>query len=81
MTKFISEKIRMKSAARLAAVQAMYMIEYGQEPVDQVIKDFINGEVGRYVIEEDVEHDKEQMLEVSELDTNYFATLVRFLMI
>lgn len=67
----------MKSAARLAAVQAMYMIEYGQEPVDQVIKDFINGEVGRYVIEEDVEHDKEQMLEVSELDTNYFATLVR----
>lgn len=77
MTKFISEKIRMKSAARLAAVQAMYMIEYGQEPVDQVIKDFINGEVGRYVIEEDVEHDKEQMLEVSELDTNYFATLVR----
>lgn len=77
MTKFISEKIRMKSAARLAAVQAMYMIEYGQEPVDQVIKDFINGEVGRYVIEEDVEHDKEQMLEVSELDTNYFVTLVR----
>ena len=77
MTKFISEKIRMKSAARLAAVQAMYMIEYGQEPVDQVIKDFINGEVGRYVIEEDIEHDKEQMLEVSELDTNYFATLVR----
>lgn len=77
MTKFVSEKIRMKSAARLAAVQAMYMIEYGQEPVDQVIKDFINGDVGRYVIEEDVEHDKEQMLEVSELDTNYFATLVR----
>ena len=43
MTKFVSEKIKMKSAARLAAVQATYMIEYGQLPVDKVIKDFING--------------------------------------
>ncbi len=77
MTKFISEKIRMKSSARLAAVQAMYMIEFGQEPVDQVIRDFVNGDVGRYVIEEDCEHDKEKMLEIAELDTNYFATLVR----
>jgi len=50
MAKFVSEKIKMKSDARLAAVQATYMIEYGQLPVDQVIKDFLNGEVGRFVI-------------------------------
>lgn len=76
MAKFISEKIKMKSGARLAAVQATYMIAYGQLSVDEVLKDFINGEVGRYVIV-DKENNTEEMLEVSEIDTNYFATLVR----
>ncbi len=76
MAKFVSEKIKMKSGARLAAVQATYMIEYGQLPVDEVIKDFINGEVGRYVIEEE-NNEREELVEVSEMDTNYFATLTR----
>jgi len=66
----------MKSGARLAAVQATYMIEYGQLSVDEVIKDFINGEVGRYVIE-DEGNEKEELVAVSEMDTNYFATLTR----
>lgn len=77
MNKFVSEKIKMKSGARLAAVQATYMIEFGQLSVDEVIKDFINGEVGRYVIEDDSETQSEQMIEVAEMDTNYFATLTR----
>lgn len=76
MGKFVSEKIKMKSSARLAAVQATYMIEYGQLPVDQVVRDFINGEVGRYVIEEEA-GDREELIEVAEMDTNYFATLTR----
>lgn len=75
MTKFISEKIKMKSAARLAAVQATYMAEYGQLPIDEVIKDFINGEVGRYVLED--EDGQEKQVEIGEMDTNYFATLTR----
>ena len=79
MAKFISEKIKMKSAARLAAVQATYMIEYGQLSVDEVIKDFINGEVGRYVIEDDSTEfeEKEELVEVSQMDTSYFIELVR----
>ncbi len=77
MSKFVSEKIKMKSAARLAAVQATYMIEYGQLPVDEVIKDFINGEVGRYVIDDEGHAAHEIMVEVADLDTNYFATLTR----
>lgn len=79
MNKFVSEKIKMKSNARLAAVQATYMIEYGQLPVDKVIKDFINGEVGHFVIEEETDGyiEREEMVEVSEMDTNYFATLTR----
>ncbi|MBE6445355.1 MAG: transcription antitermination factor NusB [Alphaproteobacteria bacterium] len=79
MAKYISEKIKMKSAARLAAVQATYMIEFGQLSVDEVIKDFINGEVGRYAIEdESTEYEeKEELVELSQLDTSYFAELTR----
>ena len=79
MAKFISDKIKMKSAARLAAVQATYMIEFGQLAVDEVLKDFINGEVGRYVIEdESTEYEeKEELVEVGQMDTSYFAELAR----
>ena len=79
MAKFISDKIKKKSAARLAAVQATYMIEYGQLSVDGVIKDFVNGEIGRYVIEEETDGYEvlENMVEVEAMDTNYFATLTR----
>lgn len=76
MAKFISEKIKMKSGARLAAVQATYMIEYGQLPVDEVIKDFVNGEVGRYVIE-DEGNDHEELVEVGAMDTAYFTELTK----
>ena len=47
MAKFVSEKIKMRTSARLAAVQATYMAAYGQLPVDEVIKEFFNGEVVR----------------------------------
>ncbi len=76
MAKFVSEKIRMKSGARLAAVQATYMIAYGQTSVDSALRDFIDGKIGRFVLA-DEESGNEEMVEVSEIDTNYFATLVR----
>lgn len=77
MTKFVSKKIRRKSGARLAAVQATYMIAYGQLPVDTVIEDFVQGKVGRYVIEENSYTETEEMLEVSPIDTTYFEDVVR----
>lgn len=77
MGKFISEKIKMKSEARLAAVQATYMVEYGQLPVEEVIQDFIRGEVGRFVIEDDEITQTEEMVEVSEMDAPYFAEIVK----
>lgn len=76
MTKFVSEKIRMRTGARLAAVQAAYMIAYGQLPVDEVIRDFVKGEVGRYVIAESFP-DREEMVPVSQMDTDYFTSLVK----
>lgn len=66
----------MKTAARLAAVQACYMIEYGQLSVDEVIRDFTNGQVGRYVIKEDA-HASEELEEVSAMDSAYFTQIVR----
>ncbi len=79
MGSFVSEKIKMKSAARLAAVQATYMIEYGQLPVDEVIKDFVNGEVGRYVIEEENDgwEEKEELVRVGDMDKTYFSNLTK----
>ncbi len=79
MGSFVSEKIRMKSAARLAAVQATYMIEYGQLPVDEVIKDFVNGEVGRYVIEEENDgyEEKEELVRIEDMDKTYFSNLTK----
>lgn len=67
----------MKTEARLAAVQATYMIAYGQLPVDEVIKDFTEGKVGRFVIDEDPVTQAEEMVAVSEMDKFYFAEIVR----
>ena len=77
MAKFVSEKIKMKTEARLAAVQATYMIAFGQLPVDQVIKDFQDGNIGRYVIDEDEASQKEEMVELNPMDREYFAQIVR----
>jgi len=76
MEKFVSKKIKKKTAARLAAVQACYMMEYGQLPLDEVIRDFANGEIGRYVISEDI-NANEEMQEISEMDKEYFEQILR----
>ena len=77
MTIFVSEKIKMKSGARLAGVQANYMIAYGQLPVDEVIEDFISGKIGRFVIDNREAEDKENLVEIGPIDTEYFEKLVR----
>jgi len=76
MAKFVSEKIRKKSGARLAAVQATYMTAFSDISVDEVIEDFKSGEIGRYAIEEDA-LTGEHTVELSEMDIPYFENLVR----
>lgn len=76
MAKYVSEKIRKKSGARLAAVQAAYMAAFSGLGVDEVIDDFLKGEVGRYAIEEDG-MSNEEMVELEEIDKPYFEKLVR----
>ena len=76
MAKFVSDKIRKKSAARLAAVQATYMIAYSQLPVDEVVQDFLQGEVGNYLIAEN-EQGGEETVPVEPMDKEYFERVVR----
>jgi len=76
MAKFVSEKIRKKSGARLAAVQAAYMSAFSGLSVDEVIEDFKSGAVGRYAIEEDA-LTGEHVVELEEIDKPYFEALVR----
>lgn len=76
MVKFVSEKIRKKSGARLAAVQATYMSAFSGLSVDEIIEDFQKGDVGRYAIEEDA-LSGEHMVELEEIDKPYFEKLVR----
>lgn len=77
MTKFISKKIKMKSSARLAAVQANYMIAFGQAPVEVVIDDFVQGRIGRFAIDNEENEDNEKLVELGPIDTEYFAKLVK----
>ena len=77
MTKFISQKIRQKSSARLAAVQAVYMAAFSNLPVDEVIEDFASGRIGRYVIDENPSSNTEELVETNPIDIAYFENLVR----
>lgn len=76
MAKFISEKIRKKSGARLAAVQATYMAAFSELGIDEIIDDFLKGEVGRYAIEED-NLSEEHLVELEEIDKPYFEKIIR----
>lgn len=77
MSKFISPKIKMKSGARLASVQANYMIALSNLPVDEVIEDFVQGKVGRIAITEGKTENEENFVELGPIDTEYFEKLVR----
>lgn len=77
MSKFISPKIKMKSSARLASVQANYMLALSGLSVDEVIEDFISGKVGRVAIIDSKNEDEENFVELGPIDTEYFEKLVR----
>ena len=77
MAKFVSDKIKQKSGARLAAVQAIYMATFGELGVDEVIKDFTDGKIGRYVIDEDNVQRNEELVEINPIDAAYFTNLVK----
>ncbi|MGE4064836.1 MAG: transcription antitermination factor NusB [Rhodospirillaceae bacterium] len=68
---------RARTAARLAAVQALYQIEVTQDPPDRIIKDFLVGKVGGLAVAEDRETERESIVALADLDGELFINLVR----
>ncbi len=66
-----------RSAARLAAVQALYQIEASQNPPEQVIKDFLIGRLGGLAITQDADTEEESTVTLATLDGELFINLVR----
>ncbi|MBY0509634.1 MAG: transcription antitermination factor NusB [Rhodospirillaceae bacterium] len=66
-----------RSAARLAAVQALYQIEASQNPPEQIIKDFLIGKVGGLAVTEDADTAQESIVALATLDSELFINLVR----
>ena len=66
-----------RSAARLAAVQALYQIEASQAAPEQVIKDFLIGRVGGLAVTQDADTEVESIVALTSLDSELFINLVR----
>ena len=66
-----------RSAARLAAVQALYQIEASQTPLEEVIKDFLIGRLGGLAVSEDLETSQESIVALASLDAELFINLMR----
>jgi len=66
-----------RSAARLAAVQALYQIEATELPPEQVIKDFLIGRVGGVAVTEDADTAQETVVALAPPDSELFINLVR----
>ena len=66
-----------RSAARLAAAQALYIIDATAGEPDQVIKDFLIGRLGGLAVTEDAETSQETTVALTSLDSELFINLVR----
>ncbi|MEQ9447837.1 MAG: transcription antitermination factor NusB, partial [Rhodospirillaceae bacterium] len=66
-----------RSAARLAAVQALYQSDVSGESPDKIIKDFMAGRIGGIAVIADEETNEESTITLADLDTGLFIALVR----
>jgi N utilization substance protein B len=70
-------QIQARTAARLAAVQALYQIDATQDSPDAVMKDFLMGRVGSIALTENESGSQESLVNLAELDSELFIALVR----
>ena len=66
-----------RSAARLAAVQALYQADAAGTSINEIIKDFLSGRIGGIAIIVDADTDEESVVQLTELDTKLFIALMR----
>ena len=72
-----ARQIQARTAARLAAVQAIYQIEATHDSPDVVMKDFLMGRVGSVALTENESGTQESLVNLAELDSELFVGLVR----
>ncbi len=68
---------RRRSAARLASVQALYMIHVGEQDPNDVIRDFLEGRMGGEAVEVDPDTEEEKVTSLIDFDHELFVSLVR----
>lgn len=65
-----------RSSSRLAAVQALYQLPFGDKTVDEIAKEFMTGNIGREVIAEDMEAGTEDFVPVMPAEPTLFAGIL-----
>ncbi len=73
MTKTNTQKF---TNARLNAVQALYASQFSDRPITDIIYQFLNGEIGKDVIEEN-EKGKESFIALPDMDKELFSKIVQ----
>lgn len=62
--------------ARLNAIQALYAAEMNDIPIEKIVFQFLNGEIGRKIIEEN-EKGSETFVPLTEMDAELFTKIVK----
>lgn len=65
-----------RSSSRLAAVQALYEYEFGDKTIDKIAKEFLTGETGSEVIEEDEITQTETFVPVIPAEPTLFSAIL-----
>lgn len=65
-----------RSSSRLAAVQALYQYAFGEKTIDSIAREFLSGDIGREVIEEDETTGAETFVPVMPAEPTLFAGIL-----
>ena len=66
------------SNARLAAVQALYLYDLGDNTADEIMLSFITGQLGSQVIEENPETGEEKFVNIAHSDEPLFKKIFKY---
>lgn len=65
-----------RSSSRLAAVQALYQFSFGDKTIDEIAREFLSGEVGTQVIDENYEAGTEEFVAVMPAEPTLFSGIL-----
>ncbi len=72
----IPKKIQKLRNARLNAVQALYMFEQSDYTLPEILNGFINGDIGKDVLAEDLEMETDEFVTIGEVDSELLSFIV-----